>query len=104
ICFSIGRFWWMHVAIGTLLACLAWTWIWWATGRVMAASSLLFVLGNFVALGLLVAATRERVRKMFLDLRRRDNLTRFLPPQVAERVMQLGDTSLQPTQRDVTVM
>ena len=41
---------------------------------------------------------------MFLGLRRRDNLSRFLPRQVVERVLQTGDGTLEPVQREVTIL
>jgi adenylate cyclase len=41
---------------------------------------------------------------MFADLRKRDNLTRFLPRQVAERVMERGPHALAPVEREVTVL
>jgi adenylate cyclase len=41
---------------------------------------------------------------MFTELRRRDNLTRFLPRAVAERVLAGGAEALAPIQREVTVL
>jgi adenylate cyclase len=41
---------------------------------------------------------------MFLGLRRRDNLSRFLPRQVVERVLEMGDGTLEPVQREVTIL
>jgi adenylate cyclase len=41
---------------------------------------------------------------MFLELRGLDNLTRFLPPQVASRIVKQGETSLMPVQREVTIL
>jgi adenylate cyclase len=63
-----------------------------------------FVLCGYVALGFMVGMTNRAVRKMFTELRRRDNLTRFLPRQVAERVLAHGDRALAPVQREVTVL
>jgi adenylate cyclase len=63
-----------------------------------------FVTGGLLAVGALMIINHQRMRKMFLELRRRDNLTRFLSPEVAERVMQLGDSPLEPVQREVTVL
>lgn len=63
-----------------------------------------FVSGGLLAVGALMVINHRRMRQMFLELRRRDNLTRFLSPEVAERVMQLGDSPLQPVQREVTVL
>jgi adenylate cyclase len=41
---------------------------------------------------------------MFRDLRQRDNLTRFLPRQVADRVIAQGPQSLAPVEREITVL
>jgi adenylate cyclase len=105
IVFSVARSHWLHVFLSTFLSCATYLTVIAFEGRLASSvSSNLFVLGCFTALGLLVGLTRQRVRRMFLELRRRDNLTRFLPPQVAERVMSLGDGALAPVQREVTVM
>ena len=42
------------------------------------------------------------LRFMFLDLRRRENLSRFLPRQVVDRVIESGESALLPVQREVT--
>jgi adenylate cyclase len=63
-----------------------------------------FVSGCLAAIGALMIINHRRSGRMFLELRRRDNLSRFLSPEVAERVMQLGESELQPVQREVTVL
>lgn len=63
-----------------------------------------FVMCGFVALGVMIGMTNRAVRTMFTNLRRRDNLTRFLPRQVAERVLAQGTHALAPVQRVVTVL
>ncbi|HVE81966.1 MAG TPA: adenylate/guanylate cyclase domain-containing protein [Myxococcales bacterium] len=63
-----------------------------------------FVCGSLAAIGALMIINHRRTGRMFLELRRRDNLSRFLSPEVAERVMQLGEAELQPVQREVTVL
>jgi len=63
-----------------------------------------FVCGALAAIGALMIINHRRTGRMFLELRRRDNLSRFLSPEVAERVMQLGESELQPVQREVTVL
>lgn len=63
-----------------------------------------FVVGSLVSLGLLITLTGHYVRRMFVDLRKRDNLTRFLPHQVAERILKDGALALQPTHREVTLV
>ena len=66
--------------------------------------STFFIMGGLLVLGLMVLVTNLAVRRMFSDLRKRDNLTRFLPRQVAERVMQAGPNALAPVEREVTVL
>ncbi len=63
-----------------------------------------FVIGGFLALGVMIGLTNDAVHRMFRDLRRRDNLSRFLPRQIAERLLALGPEALQPVQREVTVL
>jgi adenylate cyclase len=63
-----------------------------------------FVCGALAAIGALMAINHRRTGHMFLELRKRDNLSRFLSPEVAERVMQVGESELQPVQREVTVL
>jgi len=67
-------------------------------------SKVSFVLGCYIALGLLIGWANTAVSSMFLGLRRRDNLSRFLPRQVVERVLQTGDGTLEPVQREVTIL
>jgi adenylate cyclase len=66
--------------------------------------TMVFQLAGYVALGFMVGMTNRAVRRMFTDLRRRDNLTRFLPRRVAERVLAHGSAALSPVQREVTVL
>lgn len=41
---------------------------------------------------------------MFVDVRRRDHLSRLLPSQVAERILAAGGRPLEPVQREVTIL
>lgn len=63
-----------------------------------------FVCFCILALGLLIGFTNFRVRAMFVDIRRRENLSRFLPRQVVERVLASGGKALEPVQREVTIL
>jgi adenylate cyclase len=101
--FSIARYPWWHVAYSTVLA----------VGSHLAASAYggeLFTLttafasAGLVVLGFMVGITNRTAGAMFQGLRRRDNLTRFLPRQVAERVIRDGPGALAPVEREVTVM
>src|SRR5947199_185271 len=60
-----------------------------------------FVCGIYLTMGLLLGLLNARMRSMFVELRRRDNLSRFLAPEIAERVMRQGDDALAPVQREV---
>jgi adenylate cyclase len=75
-----------------------------ASAGVLWTRATMFVLAGFVVIGFLTGWTSRAVRRMFNDLRMRDNLTRFLPRQVAERVLRLGPAALAPVQREVTVL
>ncbi|MBF0502570.1 MAG: adenylate/guanylate cyclase domain-containing protein [Candidatus Riflebacteria bacterium] len=100
--FSIVRMGLMQVVISTVMACGVFVFIAvWL--NLFTATFGSFVLGIYVTLGLLIGHTSRRVHKMFVDLRRRDNLSRFLPRQLVDRVMQM-DEALEPTQRVVTVL
>ncbi len=56
------------------------------------------------ALGFLVWRSNLAFRKMFVSLRRRDNLSRFLAAPLVERLLAGGEEALQPVQREVTVL
>jgi adenylate cyclase len=64
----------------------------------------LFAMGGYCVLGFMIVITNRAAEKMFFGLRQRDNLTRFLPQQVAERVLSRGPSALAPIEREVTVM
>lgn len=101
--FSVARFSPLHVLLSTTLSSVGYALVAGLTGH-GTWSSTSFVVFCYVTLGLLIAMTNAEVGSMFLRLRRRDGLSRFLPKQVVERVMQAGDTSLQPVQREVTIL
>jgi adenylate cyclase len=63
-----------------------------------------FVMGGYAVLGVILALTNRAVGEMFKGLRQRDNLTRFLPRQVAERVIAEGPGALAPIEVEVTVL
>jgi adenylate cyclase len=63
-----------------------------------------FVLGGYAVVGVMTALSQRAVARMFAGLRQRDNLTRFLPRQVADRVIASGHNALAPVEREVTVL
>jgi adenylate cyclase len=101
--FSVARYSRFHVLLSTVLVSSSFTLLCWRTGN-LSAGRLSFVLGCFLSLGVLIAWTNGRVSNMFLGLRRRDNLSRFLPHQVVERLLKQGETALVPVQREVTIL
>ncbi len=103
LCFAVARYSWIHVAWSAFLACACYAAIGAATGQSDGVATP-FVLAGFVALGVLIGATNRAVRSMFTGLRRRDNLSRFLPRAIAERVLAGGSEALAPIQREVTVL
>ncbi|QSQ20108.1 adenylate/guanylate cyclase domain-containing protein [Pyxidicoccus parkwayensis] len=103
LAFSVARYSWLHVLLSTTLSSVAYAVLAGVTGHGSPAR-VCFVVSCYVALGALIARTNADVSGMFLNLRRRDGLSRFLPKQVVERVMQLGDVSLEPVQREVTIL
>ena len=70
----------------------------------LAGRTSLMVPGALAGLAVLIGWANWRTRRMFVNLRKRDNLTRFLPRPVAERIMAQGDVPLRPVQREVTVL
>ena len=103
ISFTVVRARLWHVALavvcaGVTFAVLA------ALDTRLSIESIVFVEAGFAGLGIIVALTNRAVRTMFHELRHRDNLSRFLPQQVAERLLHKGPEALAPVQREVTVL
>ncbi|HEX8440277.1 adenylate/guanylate cyclase domain-containing protein [Archangium sp.] len=103
LAFSVARYSWLHVVLSTGMASATFAWVNWTMGE-FSFSRVSFVLGCYIALGLLIGWANTAVSSMFLGLRRRDNLSRFLPRQVVERVLETGDGTLEPVQREVTIL
>jgi len=64
----------------------------------------LVVLTCYLVLASVVAWANKRVRRMFVDVRRSENLARFLPRQLARRILAQGGAALQPVEREVTIL
>jgi adenylate cyclase len=101
--FSVARQGVWHVIYASALALTSYV-IASAYGGQLATHTTVFVLSGLVVLGFMVALTNHAVRGMFSGLRQRDNLTRFLPRQVAERILRAGPNALAPVEREVTVL
>lgn len=70
----------------------------------LATQGTMFVLVGLGLVGFMVALTNRAIGPMFQGLRQRDNLTRFMPRQVAERIIAAGPEALAPIEREVTVL
>ncbi len=103
LAFSVARYSRLHVVLSTVLSSAAYVAVS-AVTDTLSAVRVSFVVGCYIALGLMLGWTNGQVGGMFLGLRRRDNLSRFLPRQVVDRVLQQGETSLVPVQREVTIL
>jgi adenylate cyclase len=100
--FAVARMRLLHVLWSTLLCQLA---LWGAALYGDKVSlDVAFASGGLLVMSFMVGITNVAVRTMFTELRHRDNLTRFLPPQVVERVMRAGVDELAPIQREVSVL
>jgi adenylate cyclase len=103
LAFSVVRYSVLHVVLSTVLTAGGYVFLSWWTGSFTWTESS-FVVGCFLSLGAMLAWTNKAVRRMFLQLRRRENLSRFLPRQVVDRVIEDGETALLPVQREVTIL
>jgi adenylate cyclase len=101
--FAVSRYTVWHVVASTALAMTSFM-VASGYGGVLATENTVFVLGGLAVLGVMVALTNLAVGRMFYDLRQRDNLSRFLPRQVADRVIRAGPLALAPVEREVTVL
>jgi adenylate cyclase len=104
LCFSLARQGWTQVLQSTVFACGSYLAVVFIEGDIGGWPSTAFIEANLVSLGILIGLTNARIRQMFTDLRKRDNLQRFLPGPVARRLLNEGEASLQPVQREVTVL
>lgn len=103
LCFSIARGGWKHVVFSTLLACVCYA-VLGKMGGAFTPDGGTFVIGALIALGMLIGLTNRSVHRSFVGLRSRDNLSRFLPRQIVERLMAYGEDAFAPMQREVTVL
>lgn len=101
--FAITRMTGFHVAFSVGLAIISHLIATWYGGE-LGSHTMIFVIGGMGVFGFLAVMTNRAVGTMFQGLRQRDNLTRFMPRQVAERVIHAGPNALAPVEREVTVM
>jgi adenylate cyclase len=103
ICYSLLRFRIFPLFYSTALAIAAFT----ATSmwsHRFTWSSWTFVVFAFVAITVLLVATRAAVRKAFIELLRRESLARLVPPKVVDEILAGRADRLRPARREVTVM
>jgi adenylate cyclase len=101
--FAVARYGVRHVVVSTALAITSYLIAAITSGDVLTHTTI-FVIAGMIVLALMIGLTNRAVSTMFRALRQRDNLTRFLPRQVAERVMKAGPDALVPVEREVTVL
>ena len=101
--FSVARFSVWHVVLSCVCALISVPALMLYAGNIET-HVVLFVASGNVVLGVTLALANRANARMFRDLRQRDILARFLPAQIAERVLAEGPTALAPTQRAVTVL
>ncbi len=63
-----------------------------------------FVVFGFTASATLLWKTRKAMRRAFVDLKRRESLSRLLAPKVVDEILAGREDSLRPTRREVTVL
>ncbi|MBI4579207.1 MAG: adenylate/guanylate cyclase domain-containing protein [Planctomycetes bacterium] len=68
------------------------------------ARSVSIVVVSYLSLALLIWWANGQITRMFVDVRRREHLARFLPQQVAARILAEGSRSLEPVQREVSIL
>ncbi|MFT3706718.1 MAG: adenylate/guanylate cyclase domain-containing protein [Archangium sp.] len=103
IAFSVARVRLLHVILSTAASIVGVSVVAWAQGWINPIWTP-FSCSCLLALGLLIGFTNRRLGSMFADIRRRENLSRFLPRQVVERVLASDGSPLQPVQREVTIL
>lgn len=103
IAFTVARYNLWHVALSVACAELAYAGVH-AYAGALDPHPLAFAIGGYAVLGVVVGITNRAVRTMFGDLRRRENLTRFLPNQVADRIMASGSEALVPVQCEISIL
>ena len=103
ISFAVVRMSVWHVVLSTSLAVASHTLLAGHQG-VLPTQATIFVLAGMVVVGFMVALTNRAIGPMFQGLRQRDNLTRFMPRQVADRILAEGPDALMPIEREITVL
>lgn len=103
ISFAVARQGLHHVAFGCALAIASFLFLAIYADAIDDPTSW-FVMAGYAVLGFMIAITNLAVTRMFRSIRQRDNLTRFLPRQVAERILASGPEALAPVEREVTVL
>ena len=103
ITFAVARVSVWHVVLAVVFAEISFALVS-STVDAFGTRSAVFIAGGYAVLGVLVVLTNRAVGRMFQDLRARDNLTRFLPRQVADRVIAQGPDALAPVEREITVL
>ncbi len=103
LCFSVSRYSPWHIGSSVAGAIATVTGVAWMQGWLSLASGG-FVASCYVALGVLIYLTNRRIKRLFVEVRSHENLSRYLPRQVVDRVLKAAGAPLRPVQREVTVL
>jgi adenylate cyclase len=103
MCFAVGRYSPWHVVLAAVCAEASYLGLA-LYGGFVNTHAMVFTMSAYLVLAFLLIMSNRALTRMFRDLRQRDNLTRFLPRQVAERVIAQGPASLAPVEREITVL
>jgi adenylate cyclase len=103
VCFNVARHSRWHAIVSTLAATLTFVLIMGMQGT-LPPRGIMMAVALYPIIGGLIIWANSRVRATWIDVRRRENLAHFLPRQVVDRVLRAGGKSLEPVQREVTLM
>jgi adenylate cyclase len=104
VAFAVSYYSMWHVVASGAAAVAVYTGSVLGSGGYVIGRTTLMVPGALLGLCFLVGWANRRTHDLFVNLRKRDNLTRFLPRPVAERILAGGESRLEPVQREVTVL
>ncbi|MFL5321318.1 MAG: adenylate/guanylate cyclase domain-containing protein [Myxococcaceae bacterium] len=103
IAFSVARFRTVHVVLSALFGLGGYVSAM-AIHHLLDWRSCVVVAAAYACLGGVMWWANRRVRRMFVDVRRGENLARLMPRQVAARILASGGVALKPVQREVTIL
>ncbi|MFT3836996.1 MAG: adenylate/guanylate cyclase domain-containing protein [Myxococcaceae bacterium] len=103
VSYAILRYHVESLVISTVAACGVFTWLMVLGGQYTLPRATLACF-FFIALASMLTATRRAIRTAFLELKRREQLTRLVPTKVAEEILAGRSDVLKSARREVTVL